>query len=102
MLKVFRIRGPNTPSNAPIVFLQHGILDTANCWIMHYPNLAPAFQLVREGYDVWLGNQRGNTYSTGHTTLDVKSKAYWSFSFTEMGEYDMPAMVEYALNHTGK
>jgi pimeloyl-ACP methyl ester carboxylesterase len=69
---------------------------------MHYPDLAPAFQLVREGYDVWLGNQRGTTYSTGHTTLDVKSKEYWSFSFTEMGEYDAPAQIEYALNVAGQ
>jgi len=30
---------------------------------MHLPDLAPAFQLVRMGYDVWLGNSRGTRYS---------------------------------------
>lgn len=99
-LNLFRIRSGD--GSKPIVFLQHGILDSADCWIMHYGNVAPAFQLVRAGYDVWLGNQRGNKYSKGHTSLDVKSKAYWQFSFTEMGEYDAPAQIEYALSYTGR
>ena len=101
-LKVFRISSSSTPKNAPIVFMQHGIMDTANCWIMNRADVAPAFQLVRAGYDVWLGNQRGTTYSIGHTTLDTRGKAYWEFSFTEMGEYDAPAQMEFALNHTGQ
>ena len=101
-LNLFRIKSQGGDSNKPIVFLQHGILDSADCWIMHYNNVAPAFQLVRAGYDVWLGNQRGNKYSRSHTSLDVNSKAYWQFSFTEMGEYDAPAQIEYALSHTGR
>ena len=39
---------------------------------MHNPEVAPAFQLVRAGYDVWLGNQRGTKYSMGHQTLNPK------------------------------
>ena len=84
------------PKNKPVVFLMHGITDTAVCWIVHYPNLAPAFQLVRAGYDVWLGNQRGTKYSMHHKTLDPKhDEAYWEFSFTEMGEHDAPAFIDY-------
>ena len=63
---------------------------------MHHPNVAPAFQLVRAGYDVWLGNQRGTKHSMEHLTLDYrKDREYWLFSFTEMGEYDDPAMVDF-------
>ena len=65
-LNLFRIRSENTPSDAPAVLLQHGILDSAICWITHRADVAPAFQLVRAGYDVWLGNQRGSRYSRGH------------------------------------
>lgn len=69
---------------------------------MNYNETAPAFQLVRAGYDVWLGNQRGTKYSLGHTTLNEKrDKAYWQYSFTEMGEYDAPAQVDYVRNTTG-
>ena len=42
--------------DGPVVFMQHGLLDSADCWVMHYPELAPAFKLVRNGFDVWLGN----------------------------------------------
>jgi pimeloyl-ACP methyl ester carboxylesterase len=80
------------------MFLQHGILDSADCWIMNFPSLAPAFVLAAEGYDVWLGNSRGSRYSMEHEYLDPKKdKEFWEFSFTEMGEYDAPAQFEYAL-----
>jgi lysosomal acid lipase/cholesteryl ester hydrolase len=58
---------------------------------MHYASVAPAFQLVRAGYDVWLGNSRGSKYSLGHTSLNPKKdKSYWQYSWTEMGKYDAP------------
>lgn len=77
------------------------MIDSADCWVMHHPNVAPAFQLVRAGYDVWLGNQRGTKHSMEHLTLDYrKDREYWLFSFTEMGEYDDPAMVDYVRQHT--
>jgi len=58
--------------------------------------------LARAGYDVWLGNQRGTKYSMGHKSLNPKKdKAYWEFSFTEMGDYDAPAQVDYVRSATG-
>ena len=70
---------------------------------MHYPDLAPAFQLLEMGYDVWLGNQRGTTHSLkpGHETLSTKSKEYWDFSWVEMGLYDAPAQIDYVRKITG-
>lgn len=69
---------------------------------MNYPELAPAFQLVRAGYDVWLGNQRGIKYSLDHKILDsTKDREYWEFSFTEMGKYDLPAQINFVRDHTG-
>ena len=71
-----------TRPNAPVVFFQHGLLSCMTTWVIHYPDIAPAFQMVREGYDVWLGNNRGTTFSRRHKTLDPdKSRMFWSFSF---------------------
>ncbi len=77
--------------------MQHGVVDSSDCFIMNYANVAPAFKYVRAGYDVWLGNNRGTKYSLGHKTLTTKDKAYWQFSWTELGKYDLPAMIEYTL-----
>ena len=48
---------------------------------MNYPSVTPAFVLASEGYDIWLGNSRGNKYSKAHITLDIDSKEYWDFGW---------------------
>jgi predicted alpha/beta hydrolase len=54
-----------------------------------------------EGYDVWLGNNRGTTHSRRHKRLDPDyDQQYWDFSFIELGKYDLPAMIKYVLNKT--
>jgi len=98
-LNLYRIKSKNFKPGSKVIFLQHGITDSADGWIMNYPNKSVAFRLVEAGYDVWLGNQRGTKYSIGHQFLDTKSKEYWSFSWSEMGDYDAVAQVDYALKH---
>lgn len=39
-----------------------------------------AFRLSDLGYDVWLGNTRGNIYSRKHAWLDIDTPEYWQFS----------------------
>jgi lysosomal acid lipase/cholesteryl ester hydrolase len=71
---------------------------------MDHPDESPGFVLAQEGYDVWLGNNRGNRYSRKHTTLsptaDLDLEAFWDFSWKEMGDYDAPAMIDFALAQT--
>ena len=51
------------------------------------------------GYDVWMVNTRGNTYSKKHLTLDPCSSCpeFWSFGFHEGGTKDFPAVIDYIL-----
>ncbi len=90
----------------PAIFLQHGILDSADTWIMHYEEEAPAFILANAGYDVWLGNTRGNKYSREHQYLmpdySGDKEEFFDFSFDEMAEYDVTANIDYIRDQTGK
>lgn len=98
ILQQFRI-----PSKGSPVFFQHGFIDSAMSWIVHQADLAPAFIAARQGYDVWLGNSRGNTFSQKHVSLDAFDQAaqYWDFSWTEMGMKDLPASFDYISEQTG-
>ncbi|KAJ8962629.1 hypothetical protein NQ318_001022 [Aromia moschata] len=60
------------------------------------------FFLADQGYDVWLGNARGSTYSKGHVSLPMWSSQYWNFSWHEMGTFDLPAALYYVSNITEK
>jgi lysosomal acid lipase/cholesteryl ester hydrolase len=87
--------------NAPVVFLQHGLLGSAEYWCNH-GELSPAFVLARAGYDVWLGNSRGSKYSRRHVSLNPnKDVDFWKFSWQEMAMEDLPAMIEYTRKATG-
>lgn len=89
------------PGGIP-VYLQHGIMDSSAGWIIMGPKTAFAYLLADEGYDVWMGNIRGNRYSRKHLYLNPKSGAFWDYSFNEIGRFDVPAMVDYVLEKTGK
>lgn len=70
-------------------------------WVFNRPSVAPALVLARAGYDVWMGNNRGNRFSQTHVSLSNKDKAYWDFSWEEMGTKDTPAVIDYILKRTG-
>ncbi|PSN43337.1 hypothetical protein C0J52_14182 [Blattella germanica] len=90
----------DTGSRRPIVFLQHGLLCSSVDWVIMGPKKALAYMLSDAGYDVWMGNARGNVYSTKHESLKTSSSKFWAFSWHEMGVYDLPAVIDYVLETT--
>jgi len=78
----------------PAVLLQHGLLDSGTTWVINPPNESLGFILADAGYDVWIGNNRGNSYSP--CTTDE----CWKFSYDEMAMYDLPTFVNYILSVT--
>lgn len=39
--------------------------------------------LYTSGFDVWLGNVRGNSYSNKHIFYPTESKLFWDFRYVE-------------------
>lgn len=95
-----RFQSSYTPR--PIVYLQHGLLDASSTWVINYPDQSLAFILADNGFDVWLGNMRGNTYGRRHINLDPKTEDFWDFNWDQMAKYDLPAIINYALKYTGQ
>ncbi|NXF96099.1 LICH hydrolase, partial [Eubucco bourcierii] len=105
ILGVFRIpagRNNQNTGQKPAVFLQHAFLGDATHWISNLPKNSLGFLLADAGYDVWIGNSRGNTWSIKHKTLKPCQKEFWQFSFDEMGKYDIPAELYFIMNKTGQ
>ena len=103
ILQIFRLVGKNKDLNhhpSPPVLLQHGYMDS---WYSMISNCekSPAIYLANNGIDVWVGNNRGGSYSKFHRTLvlDVDSK-YSDYSFEDMGLYDTKAMIEHISKET--
>merc|ERR1719341_557851 len=79
----------------------HGLLSSAADWVVMGPGHGLGFILSDAGYDVWMGNYRGNTYSHDHLDDSISEKDYWSFSWDEMARYDLPTMLTHMMAVTG-
>jgi pimeloyl-ACP methyl ester carboxylesterase len=103
ILKLFRIQGKgNQFANKPPVLMLHGLTNTANTFIINQATKPPAFRLADEGYDVWLGNSRGNNLSRLHTTFKSDDKKYWDWCVDDIAEKDLPAFIDFVLQNTGR
>ena len=104
MHRIPRERGgnPYDSMERPVVYIQHGLTSSSANWLVSGPNRAlgrsksdvtnydnllnetiSAYVLADNGYDVWLGNYRGNQYSRVHLSMDPDSmwdNDYWHFS----------------------
>jgi len=80
--------------------MMHGLMCDMNFWTANEVQLAPPFILVENGYDVWLGNNRGNRYATNHVTLSTAEIEFWQTNYIDMGIYDIPAFIDFILDKT--
>lgn len=112
LLGLHRIGGPrdsnwrrqaraSLSSEKPVVYLHHGLLMNSEVWVaVTNPSKSLPFALADMGYDVWLGNNRGNKYSKKHLYRDPSSRMFWNFSLDDFALYDIPDIVNYILDVT--
>ncbi|KAL1970977.1 hypothetical protein VTN77DRAFT_2811 [Rasamsonia byssochlamydoides] len=84
-----------------VVYLHHGLLMNSEVWVcLTDEQRCLPFQLVERGYDVWLGNNRGNKYSKKSTRCSPATTEFWNFSIDEFAFHDIPNSIEYILGVT--
>lgn len=84
-----------------VVYLHHGLLMNSEVWVcLTDEQRCLPFQLVERGYDVWLGNNRGNKYSKKSARFSPASTEFWNFSIDQFAFHDIPNSIEYILDVT--
>lgn len=93
ILKIHRIpHGKNekySHSNKPVVLLQHGLLCSSSNWVSNLPSESLGYLLADAGFDVWLGNVRGNTYGLEHVNLKPDQTKFWDFRYGALGHFKL-------------
>ena len=102
MFRITGIKGGQSNVGKPVAIMAHGLLASADSFIDNDEDKAPGFMMVRAGFDCWFFNARGNKYSKYNTKLSPNDEAFWEFTWQHMGQYDVPATVDYVLAQTGK
>ncbi|XP_001952550.2 lipase 3 [Acyrthosiphon pisum] len=103
ILELHRIsenKSGHKPTRNHPVFVHHGVLGSSADWVLGGADISLPMQLSDAGYDVWLANCRGNTYSRKHSTMTSKQREFWNFSLHEVGTFDLPASLDYILMKT--
>ncbi|KAL7731679.1 hypothetical protein ACLKA6_000968 [Drosophila palustris] len=104
LLTLFRIPYSHNLKNQnekrPPVLLQHGLFSNSDCWLTSGPENSLAYLLADAGYDVWLGNARGNIYSRANSQISLNSPRFWHFDWHEIGTIDIATMIDYILDET--
>ncbi|SCU88442.1 LAMI_0D10110g1_1 [Lachancea mirantina] len=105
LLTIHRILNPefrsSTIDKEKVVYFHHGLLTNSELFLLgETTGKCLPFLLADRGYDVWLGNNRGNKYSRKHINLSSKDVKFWDFSLDEYAIFDIPDTLKYILDTT--
>ncbi|TFY59080.1 hypothetical protein EVG20_g7920 [Dentipellis fragilis] len=93
---------PGSSTGKPVVYLHHGLLMNSEVWVcLTDPARCLPFVLAERGFDVWLGNNRGNKYSKKSIHHNPNEHKFWDFSIDDFAWHDIPDSIEYILKTTG-
>ncbi|KAL6960438.1 sterol esterase [Sarracenia purpurea var. burkii] len=102
MQRIPQGRAGGNVNNKQPVLLQHGILADGYTWVSNSPDESLGMILADSGFDVWIANGRGTKHSRRHVTLNPTYSEYWDWTWDELAEYDLPAVIDFVFNQTGK
>ncbi|KAI8609384.1 Alpha/Beta hydrolase protein [Chytriomyces sp. MP71] len=92
------------PTSIPSVILWHGLGLSAACWVCNpgpvHSNFA--FLLADSEFDVWIVNGRGSLVEDHVKYAREQNKSPWDFSIDDIGYLDVPHVVDYVLESTGR
>lgn len=92
--------GPNSIQKR-VAYLHHGLLMNSEVWVcLTDAQRCLPFVLLERGFDVWLGNNRGNKYSKKSVKYAPTSTEFWNFSIDDFAFHDIPDSIEYILHYT--
>ncbi|KAH7063133.1 Alpha/Beta hydrolase protein [Macrophomina phaseolina] len=98
-----RVNSGPTSIKKRVVYLHHGLMMNSEVWLcLTEKERCLPFMLVERGYDVWLGNNRGNKYSKKSTRETPTDNSFWNFSMDQFAFHDIPDSIDYILSTTGQ
>lgn len=104
VLELHRIKSSprNECTDRPVVYMNHGLTGSSGDFVVADREQSIAYLAADSGYDVWLGNNRGNTYSRNNIYLGPTENRFWNFSWYEIATIDLPTIIDHILDHTNR
>lgn len=92
----------NNDSPLRPVLIIHGFMQSSEAFAIRQKTTdSLPLVLADAGYDVWLGNNRGNKYSHKHLHKKPKHEDFWDYSLDDLARFDLPSMIDHVLAQTG-
>ncbi|KAL1919838.1 uncharacterized protein VTP21DRAFT_1769 [Calcarisporiella thermophila] len=106
VISLFRVQsksGSTPRAGRPAVLIFHGFFMNCEVWVtlLNEKHNLPII-LADAGFDVWVGNLRGNKYGLKHLYKKPSSQSFWEYSLDELALYDLPDTIDHILRVTGQ